>query len=228
MYLNGQINIFYIEKENDRLISYNGRELAQIYPQGTLGPEYDFLYNGSGDVLNTQRAPGTRVPGDTSRSEGVEVEFYYNPTDQLSFTFAYAYINLDAIDVNDAIEDEPNAGRIYGVAPHYANLIARYRFTNGTLKGFAFGANHRWRSASEQASYEGIDGKLYDVEFDDEHTTGVFANYQKKLNSAPLGPLMTLGFRIDNVFDNDELINRNAGGLYRDGRRYLLSAGLEF
>jgi outer membrane receptor protein involved in Fe transport len=226
--LNGQINVFYIEKENDRLINYNGRELAAIYPEGSLPPEYDFLYNGAGTAINTQRAPGTHVPGDISRSEGVEVEFYYNPTNQLSFTFAYAYINLDAIDVNDAVADEPNAGRIYGVAPHYANLIGRYRFTDGALKGFSFGANHRWRSSSEQASYLGIDGKYYDVEFDDEHTTGVFMNYQKRLSSAPLSPLMSLGFRIDNVFDHDDLINRNSSGLYRDGRKYIVSAGLEF
>ena len=234
--LNGQINVFYIEKENDRLINYNGRELGMIYPYGSLPEEYNFIYkypdgNGPGwdtNNINTQRAPGTHVPGDISRSEGVEVEFYYNPTNQLSFTFAYAYINLDAIDVNDAVADEPNAGRIYGVAPHYANLIGRYRFTDGALKGFSFGANHRWRSSSEQASYLGIDGKYYDVEFDDEHTTGVFMNYQKRLSSAPLSPLMTLSFRVDNVFDHDELINRNSGGLYRDGRKYIVSAGLEF
>jgi len=226
--LNGQINVFYIEKENDKLISYNGRELAQIYPEGSLPAEYDFLYNGNGTAIITQRAPGTRVPGDVSRSQGVEFECYYNPTNQLSFTFAYAYIDLNAIDVNDAVSDIPNAGRIYGVAPHYANIISRYRFTDGTLKGLSFGANHRWRSSSTQASYEGIDGKFHDVEFDDEHTTGVFVNYQKRLKSAPLSPLLLLSFRVDNVFDNDELINRNAGGLYRDGRKYLVSAGIEF
>jgi len=210
------------------LITYNRQELAAIYPEESLPPEYDFLYNGASTAINPQRAPAPNVPGDISRSEGVEVEFYYNPTNQLSFTFAYAYINLDAIDVNDAVADEPNAGRIYGVAPHYANLIGRYRFTDGALKGFSFGANHRWRSSSEQASYLGIDGKYYDVEFDDEHTTGVFMNYQKRLSSAPLSPLMSLGFRIDNVFDHDDLINRNSSGLYRDGRKYIVSAGLEF
>jgi outer membrane receptor protein involved in Fe transport len=233
--LNGQVNAFYIEKENDRLVTYNGQELAVIYPLGSLPAAYNWAYKRpDGNVptwdtqaLKSQNTPGNRVPGTMSRSEGLEVEFFYNPNRNLTLMFAYAYINLDAHKVHESVEDIPNVGRIYGVAPHYANLMARYNFRSGALRGLAVGINHRWRSASIQNTYE-VDGQFYDVEFDDEHTTGIFANWSKKLSSDRRAPKLTLGLRVNNLFDHDELINRNGTALYRDGRQVLLSGAIEF
>jgi outer membrane receptor protein involved in Fe transport len=234
--LNGQVNAFYIEKENDRLVTYNGQELAVIYPLGSLPEAYNWAYKyqpgenipgWDNQALKSVNTPGKRVPGTMSRSEGLEVEFFYNPNRNLTLMFAYAYINLDAHKVHESVEDIPNVGRIYGVAPHYANLMARYNFRSGALRGLAVGINHRWRSASIQNTYE-VDGQFYDVEFDDEHTTGIFANWSKKLSSDRRAPKLTLGLRVNNLFDHDELINRNGTALYRDGRQVLLSGAIEF
>ncbi|MGB0793412.1 MAG: hypothetical protein ACPGTR_07730, partial [Opitutales bacterium] len=229
--LNGQIAAFYIEKENDDIVNYDWR-LGDIYTY----EEYPELYlqrpNGTFAIAN-DILPGKQVPGDMSRAEGVECEFYYNPNRNLSFIVSYTYNNLDAIKINENVN--PRFAQVWGQAPHNALLIGRYKFTSGALKGLTVGANQSFRSSSSIGEWYIEDdddaagqGTWYEVKFDPEYVTSAFLNYERKLGKGRGVPVLNLGLRVNNLFDDTDLINRNKGAFHRASRQYLLSANLRF
>jgi outer membrane receptor protein involved in Fe transport len=229
--LNGQIAAFYIEKENDDIVNYDWR-LGDIYTY----EEYPELYlqrpNGTFAIAN-DILPGKQVPGDKSRAEGVEFECYYNPNRNLSFIVSYTYNNLDAIKINENVN--PRFAQVWGQAPHNALLIGRYKFTSGALKGLTVGANQSFRSSSsigewyiEDDDDAAGEGTWYEVKFDPEYVTSAFLNYERKLGKGRGVPVLNLGLRVNNLFDDTDLINRNKGAFHRASRQYLLSANLRF
>jgi outer membrane receptor protein involved in Fe transport len=234
--LNGQIAVFYIEKENDDIVNYDWR-LAKIYNDKNFPQdEYKAYWNDSGVIDNDGRS-GSKVPGDRSRAEGVECEFYYNPNRNLSFIFSYTYNNLDAIKVNEHVN--PRFAQVWGQAPHNALLIGRYKFTSGALKGLTVGANQSFRSSSSigewyisdnERDFQGEEGTgtWYEVKFDPEYVTSAFLNYQMKLGTGRNKRDLYLGLRVNNLFDDTDLINRNKGAFHRASRQYLFSASLRF
>jgi len=230
--LNGQIAAFYIEKVNDDIVNYDWR-LRDIYTKA-LYPEdrYAGYFNGNGVLINNA-VPGKKVPGDKSRAEGVEFECYYNPNRNLSFIFSYTYNNLDAIKINENVN--PRFAQVWGQAPHNALLIGRYKFTSGALKGLTVGANQSFRSSSsigewyiEDDDDAAGEGTWYEVEFDPEYVTSAFLNYERKLGKGRGVPVLNLGLRVSNLFDDTDLINRNKRAYHRASRQYLLSASLRF
>jgi outer membrane receptor protein involved in Fe transport len=232
--LNGQITAFYIEKENDNIVNYDFR-LGDIYTFEEYGASNPEIFNPNG-TLNNNLLPGKQVAGDVSRSEGIEVEFFYNPTKNLSFVLSYTYNNLDAIEINEQVN--PRFAQVFGQAPHNALLIGRYKFTDGALKGLTIGANQRFRSASTMGQWyiddqgpektaEGT-GQWYEIEFDPEFVTDAFLNYQTKIGSGRKAPQLNIGLRVNNLWDTTELINRNKSGFHRPSRQYLLSASMRF
>lgn len=229
--LTGQITTFYIEKENDNIVNYDFR-LQDIYTFAEYGTSHPQIFNPNG-TLNNNLLPGKQVAGDVSRSEGVEVEFYYNPNQNLSFTLSYAYTNLDAIKINENVN--PRFAQVFGQAPHNLLLIGRYSFTDGALRGLTVGANQSFRSAStigewyiEDATDAVGEGSWYDIDFDPEYITDAFVNYRTKLGSGRRAPLLNLSLRVNNLFDTTDLINRNKNAFHRNSRQILVSAGLRF
>jgi len=229
--LTGQITAFYIEKENDNIVNYDFR-LGDVYTFAEFGASNPQIFNPNGQ-LNNNLLPGKQVAGDISRSQGIEVEFYYNPTRNLSFTVSYAYTDLDAIKINEKVN--PRFAQVFGQAPHNLLLIGRYSFNNGPLKGLTIGADQSFRSSStigewyiENDTDAVGEGSWYDIEFDPEFTTGAFVNYRKKLGSGRNAPLLNLRLRVNNVFDSTELINRNKSAFHQSSRQVILSAGLRF
>jgi outer membrane receptor protein involved in Fe transport len=223
--LSGQVSAFYIEKENDDVVNYDYR-LGDIITYDKYGALYPHYFDKDNELINDV-LPSKRVAGDISRSEGVEVEFYCNPNRNISFTFSYTYNNLDAIKINEAVN--PRFGRIFGLAPHNAILIGRYSFRDGALKGFSLGGNQRFRSASTMASFYIDDNQTwYDVDFDPEYATDLFCNYETKLGRGRGAAKLNLGFKVQNVFDNRDLVNRNRTGFYRESRQFLVSAKIIF
>jgi outer membrane receptor protein involved in Fe transport len=235
--LNGQIAAFYIEKENDDIVNYDWR-LRDIYTKERFPQEeYAAYFNNNGILINDS-ASGKKLPGDISRAEGVECEFYYNPNRNLSFIFSYTYNNLDAIKIA-ATEIDPDFNerfaQVWGQAPHNALLIGRYKFTSGALKGLTMGANQSFRSSSSIGEWYIEDdgdakgeGTWHEVKFDPEYVTSAFLNYERKLGKGRGVPVLNLGLRVNNLFDDTDLINRNKGAFHRASRQYLLSANLRF
>ena len=229
--LNGQIAAFYIEKENDNIVNYDYR-LGDIYTYAEYSQSHPQIFNPN-ETLNYNLLPGKRVAGDKSRAEGVEVEFYYNPNRNLSFILSYTYNNLDAIKINEKVN--PRFAQVWGQAPHNALLIGRYKFTDGALKGLSIGANQSFRSGStigewyiEDDNDASGEGTWYEIDFDPEFVTSGFINYQRKLGTRRIAPRLNLGLRVNNIFDNTDLINRNKGAYHRPSRQLLFSAKLEF
>jgi outer membrane receptor protein involved in Fe transport len=229
--LTGQITAFYIEKENDNIVNYDFR-LGDIYTFAEYGQSNPQIFNSSGQLVNNL-LPGSQVPGDISRSEGLEVEFFYNPNRNLSFTLSYTYNNLDAIKINEKVN--PKFAQVFGQAPHNLLLIGRYKFTEGVLRGLTIGANQSFRSSSTIGQWYIEDdndpvggGTWYDIEFDPEYVTDAFINYQYKMGKKRNSPILNLGLRVNNLWDNTDLINRNKSAFHRSSRQYLLSANVRF
>jgi hypothetical protein len=233
--LNGQISSFYIEKENDKIVNYDYR-LNEVLDTPEFRAEFPQYFNPDNGRLVNDALPGKRLAGDKSRAEGVELEFYYNPNRNLSFIVSYAYNNLDAIEIADGVN--PRFAEVWGQAPHNALLIGRYKFTSGALKGLTVGANQSFRSSSSIGEWyieESTDpitnasqGTWYKVKFDPEYVTSAFLNYERKLGKGRGVPVLNLGLRVNNLFDDTDLINRNKGAFHRASRQYLLSASLRF
>ena len=235
--LNGQINAFYIEKENDTIVNYDFR-LIDVYPYEIYGDTNPEIYferpPGSGNYqIQNDVLPGKRVPGDISRSEGLEVEFYYNPNRNMSFILSYAYTNLDALEINENVNER--FAQVFGQAHHNLLLIGRYKFTDGPLKGLTVGANQTFRSPStigqwyiEDDGDAAGEGEWYEIEFDPEFVTDVFFNYETRIGKGRRAPRLNLGLRINNVWDDTDLIQRNKSAFHRPGRQFLLSANMRF
>jgi outer membrane receptor protein involved in Fe transport len=233
--LNGQISSFYIEKENDKIVNYDYR-LNEVLDTPEIRAEFPQYFNPNNGRLVNDALPGKRLAGDKSRAEGVELEFYYNPNRNLSFIVSYAYNNLDAIEIADGVN--PRFSEVWGQAPHNALLIGRYKFTSGALKGLTVGANQSFRSSSSIGEWyieESTDpitnasqGTWYEVKFDPEYVTSAFLNYQMKLGKGRNKRDLYLALRVNNLFDDTDLINRNKGAFHRASREYLFSASLQF
>lgn len=233
--LNGQIIGFYIEKENDNIVNYDFRlgDIITYEEYGEEFPNYFFFEDRQWRedygtwVLQNNALPGKQIAGDKSRAEGVDVEFYYNPTPELSFVFSYTYNNLDAIKINENVN--PRFGRIFGLAPHNAIVHLRYNFRNGPLQKFAFGLSQRFRSKSTMASYYiDEDDRWYDVEFDEEYVTDGFLRYRTKIGSGPSAINLTFTYKVSNLFDADDLMQRHRSAFYRESREHLFLVNARF
>ncbi|MFU8848336.1 MAG: TonB-dependent siderophore receptor [Opitutales bacterium] len=229
--LTGQVTAFYIEKENDNIVNYDFR-LQDIFTFAEFGASHPQIFNPNG-TLNNNLLPGKQMAGDVSRSEGIEVEFYYNPNRNLSFTLSYAYTNLDAIKINEKVN--PRFAQVFGQAPHNLLLIGRYTFTDGALRGLTIGANQSFRSSSiigewyiENDTDAPGEGTWHDIKFDPEYTTDAFVTYRTKLGSGRSAPNLNLNLRVNNIFDNTDLINRNKNAFHRNSRQILVSAAMRF
>jgi outer membrane receptor protein involved in Fe transport len=233
--LNGQIVAFYIEKENDIGDKLERADVIAAFPlvSATGGMTYPELYvdptettNRTGNLLGSV---GQRVNGLTTRSEGLEVEFYYNPNRNMTFTFQYAYTNYDRYKIPSSLS-ALEGRQIYGQASHNASLIAKYSFNKrGPLKGFSIGANQRYRSASVGQDFvDGSGAKIGELEYEDEHTTGAFISWKGDLGSGRNAPQLGLQLAVSNLFDNTDLINRGDRGFYKEGRNLRLSANIKF
>ena len=93
---------------------------------------------------------GYRVADEEARSQGVELDLYYNPTDNLSVFFGYAY--LDTTILKSSLK--PLEGlTVPGSSDHNLNLQLRYKFKQGKLKGLVLGCNQKYRSAALLNNY---------------------------------------------------------------------------
>lgn len=226
--LNGQIIAFYIEKENDNIVNYDFRlsDIITYEEYGQKYPNYFREINGEWSLTNNV-LPGKQLAGDVSRAEGLDVEFYYNPTRNLSLVFSYTYNNLDAIKINENVN--PRFGRIFGLAPHNAIVHLRYKFRDGWLDGFTAGLSQRYRSASTLTSYYiDDDDTWYDVEFDEEFATDGFIRYEKNFGKGADRKTLNITYRVQNLFDDGDLMNRNQSAFYRQSIRHTVEVGFRF
>jgi iron complex outermembrane recepter protein len=115
------------------------------------------------------------VPGQTGRSRGYEAQLAYDPTPDWTLSLGYAYTDAKI----SASETAPaTVGRRFqGAKKHSLNLLSRYSFATGPLKGFHLGGAWRYRS---EPFLENLDG--VNVFLDDSNVVDLFAGYHRKLN----------------------------------------------
>ena len=235
--LDGQIALYRIIKENDNEFAYSDSLLRSIYTFGRYGAQFPEIFNDNNRLV-TSLLPGRRGIGDKTRSEGLELDFTYNPMPGLSIITSYHLQIANEIEELHPLVDNPGDYELFGRPEHRFSLTGRYKFRDGALKGLAIGASQRFRSAAPQTRFElpyddNDDGtvdrteSVY-LEFEDEHTTTIFATWSKKLGSKRSSPKLDLAFRMNNVFNNDEFTGRENYGFYRESRSYNLSGTIHF
>jgi outer membrane receptor protein involved in Fe transport len=188
---------------------------------------------------------GSRVADEEARSQGLELDFYYNPTDQLSLFLGYAF--LDTTILKSSLK--PLEGlTVPGTSKHNLNFQFRYKFNEGKLKGFTVGFNQKYRSAALLNNYftdldgdgdqdyrthqvDGVDldPKYYSLYLEDQFQTDVFIKWGGKLAKGRHIPWTTFQLNINNIFDDARLISTGANNArYTEGRTIRLSAGIYF
>ena len=243
--LDGQLAYYSITKENDNEFAYSTALLNQIYPGSIYGdqfPENYFGENNQGFITSANLA-GRRGVGDKTRSQGVELDFTYNPLPGLSFIGSYnCNIANEILELHPLVSNPENF-ELFGRPDHRATLTGRYKFRSGALRGLTIGASQRYRSAANQTRFDlhydengdavgdPVDGGRTDrvyLKFGDEHTTSAFATWEKKLGKKRSAPKLTVAFRVNNLFDNTDFSGRENYGFYRESRSYNLSAKILF
>lgn len=188
---------------------------------------------------------GSRVADEEARSRGIEFDFYYNPTDQLSLFFGYAHLDTTILKSSlSALEGLT----VPGTSKHNFNVQCRYKFTEGKLKGVALGVNQKYRSAALLNNYftdldnDGdqdyrvhiVDGeelqpvyhKLY---LENQYQTDFFIKWGGKLAKGQSIPWTVFQLNVNNIFDDTQLISTGANNArYTEGRTITLSAGFYF
>ncbi len=235
--LDGQFAAYQIVKENDNEFGYSDTLLRQIYPYEMYGQSHPELYN-TNNQLAMSTLPGRRSLGDKTRSEGLELDFVYNPIRGLSILGSYNYTLANEIDELNPLVENPDNYELFGRPDHKATLVARYKFHTGMYKGLTVGVSQRYRSKSKQTRFDleyddNGDGNIdrteqVYLEFDDEHTTSIFANYTKKLGTARNAPKLNLALKVNNLLDARGFTGRENYGLYRESRFTNLTAKISF
>ena len=186
--------------------------------------------------------PGRRAIGDITLSQGFEIDLNYNPTQAFSIIASFnKTVKNEIKKLNDVVEN-PQEYELFGRPKYRATLTGRYSFKKGNLKGLTIGLSQQFRTGSKQTKFnfyfdennnqvnqaDSIRTETYYLKFPDEHNTIAFLNYKGKFGDTkkPLG--YNLNFRINNLFDKRQFINRNNYGFYRESRSYTLSAKISF
>ena len=242
--LDGQLAYYSITKENDNEFAYSTGLLNIIYPAEIYGDEFpeNYYANGTGYIISAN-LPGRRGVGDKTRSQGVELDFTYNPLPGLSFIGSYnCNIANEILELHPLVSN-PGNFELFGRPDHRATFTGRYKFRSGALRGLTIGASQRYRSAANQTRFDlhydengdavgdPVDGGRTDrvyLNFGDEHTTSAFATWEKKLGKKRGAPKLTVAFRVNNLFDNTDFSGRENYGFYRESRSYNLSAKILF
>ena len=270
--LDGQVAYYSITKENDNSFAYSDKMLDLIFPFSEYGSEYEENYqtykklkvnnksvqDDNGNDIWVEKDPedhkpllypslaGRRGVGDKTRSEGVELDFTYNPLPGFSIIGSYNFTIA-----NEILELHPNITNasdyeLFGRPDHRAALTARYKFRSGALKGLTIGASQRYRSAAIQTRFDlyydaenkpvgqpgepgdDIRTERYYLKFGDEHTTSAFATWEKKLGKKRNSPQLIMALRVKNLLDNTDFSGRENYAYYRESRSYNLSAKILF
>ncbi|MFL2847346.1 MAG: hypothetical protein ACJZ9B_00005, partial [Coraliomargaritaceae bacterium] len=274
--LNGQLTFFSIDKKNEQRQNISWPMLASIYPAFNLDGtrrydpydngelptviwDYDpyrsrdgeYLRDSQGRILTraTFEPKGYRVADESVRSEGIELDLYYNPTSNISIFLGYAYLETLVLEsALETLEGLPTAG----TSDHNVNFTAKYSIKEGKYKGLQFGMNQKYRSAAllshyfvdldgdNQADYFSrdvtdprsnepitLEPRYNTLWLEDQHRTDFFIKWSGKIKKTL--PWTVLQMNINNVFDNKDLISTGLNNArYTDGRNVVLSAGIYF
>ena len=112
---------------------------------------------------------------DEVKSEGLELDLYYNPNDNISMFLVYAFLDTVVLKSQLSILEGLQTA---GTSNHSANFQFKYSFKNGKLKGTQIGFNQKYRSKALLNHYfSDLDGDgqadYFPRQVDDPSTNGI-------------------------------------------------------
>ena len=274
--LNGQLTVFSIDKKNEQRQNISWPMLTAIYPardeSGLIRTEpyengylpediYDTIEyrdrlgrpsidsDGNVQVRAIFNPKGYRVADEEVRSEGLELDLYYNPNNNISMFLGYAYLDTKILkSALNILEGLPTAG----TSDHNLNFTFKYSFKRGNYKGLQLGINQKYRSAALLSHYfVDLDGdnqadyfpvqvedkktgvkswtnpRYHTLWLEDQHSTDFFIKWSGKIRKQ--FPWTVFQFNINNVFDNKNLISTGLNNArYTEGRNIAFSGGIYF
>ena len=255
------VNIIIPSKNND------GSIRTEAYDNGHFPDEiYDYYYyvdrfgrpqldeeTGIELVRAEFNPKGYRVADEEVRSEGLELDLYYNPNSNLSFFLGYAYLDTKVLESSlDVLEGLPTAG----TSDHNINFTMKYTFKGSNSNKTSVGLNQKYRSKAllnpyftdherdGQADYIPVeiddplsagnekitvDPIFHTLWLEDQHQTDVFVKWSGKIANIKTLPFTVFQFNINNLFNNRTLISTGLNNArYTEGRHFVLSAGFYY
>ena len=237
-----------VTKENP--LGYNAHDLYDFYFYKDRFGDYVTDENDvrlSREVFNKK---GNRIADEEVRSEGIELDFFYNPNNAFSLTFGYAYVDTTTLKSSlYYLEGLTTAG----TSDHNFNLSLRYKFNDGIFKNTTIGMNQKYRSKAllshyfedldkdGQADYFPVDvddlespgnkktlyPSYHTLWLEDQYNTDIFVRWGGKIKK--FLPYTVFQLNINNIFNNRDLISTGLNNArYTEGRHITLSGGLHF
>ena len=241
--IDGQIAYYSIEKENDDEFRYTDNQLLEIYPFSVYGTSHPEIYNPKGTRIMKSALPGRRGVGDVTLSEGFEIDINYNPTSAITIIGSFnRNIDNKILELDEQITN-PDQYELFGRPKNRASITGKYTIRNGLLKGLSYGVTQQYRSGSNQSkiifnfdgngnltqdSNEIVSSETFYLKYGSEHNTIAFVSYKGKFGKGSKKTNYQLNFRVNNVFDKRDFVNRGNYGFYRESRSYNLSSKILF
>lgn len=147
----------------------------------------------------------------SDESEGIELELFYNPTDNWNIVAAYSWI--DAVVVGDVA----TGLRLEGATPHRFTLFTNYTVDDGPLKGLRFGGGLVYAKGPIQ-QFGNIANRF--VQEDGYTEVNLFMRYPTMIGEQPV----TYGINVDNATDEFYVRSRAATN---EARTVLFSVSLD-
>lgn len=190
-----------------------GIKFVDLY-DGKLGGSAALFRIEQNNVFRADHNPVTFVSDSAitnDLSEGLELELFYNPTDNLNVVAAYSY--TDAAVVGEVATGLP----LEGATPHRFTLFASYTVTEGPLEGARFGGGMVFADGPIQ-QFGNISNSLV---VEDGYTTfDLFARFPVTFGERD----WTIGINIDNATDEFFVRSRAATN---EARQMLFSLSTE-
>lgn len=158
------------------------------------------------------------VPGQTGRSKGYEAQIDFDPTPHWTISSGFAYTDAK---ITASATDASSVGRRFQGGKKYSfNLLTRYAFTDGPLKGFNLGGAVKYRSQPFFANLNGVN-----VYLDESTVVDVFIGYRLKLGKRYTWRTQ---LNLSNVLDTQDRYTNGGSVRYTEPRTWQWSNTLSF
>ena len=275
--INAQVMAFSIDKKNDQRSNLSYPQMQAAFPASDPAnaaiwdieivrdqdgaPIFatdiagNILTNDDGQPIVRRRESfdplGSRVANEEIRSQGLELDFYYNPINQLSIFLGYAYLDTKILNSSLPILE---GLELPGTAAHNVNMTVRYSFPySGKLKGCFISVNQKFRSGALLDNYftdldydgdqdyfattinQGLNTEeirqpeYYSLRLEDQMITDLSIGWNGRLGPERDAPRARVQLTINNLFNALDLYSTGTNrARYTDETTYRISAGLTF
>jgi outer membrane receptor protein involved in Fe transport len=198
--------------------------------------------NGNARTRESFDPLGFRVANEEIRSQGVELDLYFNPTKQLSLFMGYAFLDTEILKSSLPILE---GLELPGTAAHNINVSVRYSFPSfSKLRGCFIAVNQKYRSGALLDNYftdldydgdqdffvtDGKEPKYYSLRLEEQFITDLSLGWGGKLGKERNAPRARIQLNINNLFNALDLYSTGTNrARYTEERSYRISANFTF